>query len=123
MHSSSREEIVEVLDALEAGYKRALDLTFDALGRGLQVTLGRQRNRHDERPNDHAWTKPKRRGEVAASVMPVSIPDWQTLMRPVLVATDGGEPKSQAQIRDIVAPALGLCVEAVEVQLFSEFSW
>ena len=31
MRSSSREEIVEVLDALEAGYKRALDLTFDAL--------------------------------------------------------------------------------------------
>ncbi|HEY2198014.1 MAG TPA: 13E12 repeat family protein, partial [Mycobacterium sp.] len=31
MRSSSREEIVEVLDALEAGYKRALDLRFDAL--------------------------------------------------------------------------------------------
>jgi hypothetical protein len=31
MRSSSREEIVEVLDALEAGYKRALDLKFDAL--------------------------------------------------------------------------------------------
>jgi hypothetical protein len=31
MRSSSREEIVEVLDGLEAGYKRALDLTFDAL--------------------------------------------------------------------------------------------
>jgi hypothetical protein len=31
MRSSSREEIVEVLDALEAGYKRALDLTFDVL--------------------------------------------------------------------------------------------
>jgi hypothetical protein len=31
MDSSSREEIVEVLDALEAGYKRALDLTFDVL--------------------------------------------------------------------------------------------
>src|ERR1700724_2836822 len=31
MCSSSREEIVEVLDALEAGYKRALDLTFDVL--------------------------------------------------------------------------------------------
>src|SRR6202035_5574533 len=28
---SSREEIVEVLDALEADYKRALDLTFDVL--------------------------------------------------------------------------------------------
>ncbi|MGB9250114.1 MAG: 13E12 repeat family protein [Mycobacterium sp.] len=31
MCSSSREEIVEVLDALEAGYKRALDMTFDVL--------------------------------------------------------------------------------------------
>jgi Domain of unknown function (DUF222) len=31
MRSSSRVEIVEVLDALEADYKRALDLTFDAL--------------------------------------------------------------------------------------------
>ncbi len=31
MRSSGREEIVEVLDALEAGYKRALDLTFDVL--------------------------------------------------------------------------------------------
>jgi hypothetical protein len=31
MRSSSREEVVAVLDALEAEYKRALDLTFDAL--------------------------------------------------------------------------------------------
>ena len=31
MRASSREEIVEVLDALEADYKRALDLTFDVL--------------------------------------------------------------------------------------------
>ena len=31
MRSSSREEIVEVFDALEAGFKRALDLTFDVL--------------------------------------------------------------------------------------------
>jgi hypothetical protein len=31
MRSNGREEIVEVLDALEADYKRALDLTFDAL--------------------------------------------------------------------------------------------
>src|SRR5580698_1300753 len=31
MCSSSREEIVEVLDVLDAGYKRALDLTFDVL--------------------------------------------------------------------------------------------
>src|SRR5271156_5691895 len=31
MRSSSREEIVEVFDALEAGFKRALDLRCDAL--------------------------------------------------------------------------------------------
>ncbi|HEY6818062.1 MAG TPA: DUF222 domain-containing protein, partial [Mycobacterium sp.] len=31
MSASSREEIVEVLDALETEYKRALDLTFDVL--------------------------------------------------------------------------------------------
>ncbi|MDT5023374.1 MAG: hypothetical protein QOI33_3898 [Mycobacterium sp.] len=31
MRSSSREEIVEALDVLEAGYKHALDLTFDML--------------------------------------------------------------------------------------------
>src|SRR5947209_12739268 len=31
MRSSSREEVVEVLDVLEAGYKHALDLTFDVL--------------------------------------------------------------------------------------------
>ena len=31
MRSSSREDIIEALDALEADYKRALDLTFDAL--------------------------------------------------------------------------------------------
>src|SRR6201991_1161207 len=31
MRSSGREEIVEILDELEADYKRALDLTFDAL--------------------------------------------------------------------------------------------
>ena len=31
MRSSSRDEIVEVLDVLEAGCKRALDLTFDVL--------------------------------------------------------------------------------------------
>jgi hypothetical protein len=31
MRSSSREEIVDVFDALEADYKRALDLTFDVL--------------------------------------------------------------------------------------------
>jgi len=32
----------------------------------------------------------------------VAIPDFQTLMRPVLVAIQGDEPKSHAQIRDIV---------------------
>ena len=31
MRSSSREEIVEVFDALEADFKRARDLSFDAL--------------------------------------------------------------------------------------------
>src|ERR1700712_3435568 len=31
MRSSSREEVVAVLDALEAAYKRALDMTFDVL--------------------------------------------------------------------------------------------
>src|SRR6201994_2870094 len=31
MRSSTQEEIVEVLDALEAGMKRAVDLTFDVL--------------------------------------------------------------------------------------------
>ena len=31
MRSSSREEIVEVFDALKADFKRALDLSFDAL--------------------------------------------------------------------------------------------
>jgi restriction system protein len=49
--------------------------------------------------------------------MSVSIPDFQTLMRPVLIAIDGGEPKSQAQIRDIVAPALGVSDEDRQVML------
>jgi restriction system protein len=49
--------------------------------------------------------------------MYVSIPDFQTLMRPVLVAIDGDEPKSQAQIRDIVAPALGVSDEDRQVML------
>ena len=39
MRSSSREEIVEVLDALEAGYKRALDLTFDVLTTPERLTV------------------------------------------------------------------------------------
>ena len=39
------------------------------------------------------------------------IPDFQTLMLPVLVAIEGDEPKSHAQIRDIVAPALNVSDE------------
>src|SRR6202012_2146390 len=42
---------------------------------------------------------------------------FQTLMRPVLVAIGGGEPKSQAQIRDIVASALGVSDEDRQVML------
>jgi restriction system protein len=38
-------------------------------------------------------------------------------MRPVLVAIQGDEPKSQAQIRDIVAPALGVSDEDRQVML------
>lgn len=38
----------------------------------------------------------------------VAIPDFQTLMRPVLVAVQGDEPKSNAQIRDTVATALNV---------------
>ena len=47
----------------------------------------------------------------------MAIPDFQTLMRPVLVAVDGGQPKSAAQIRDIVAPALGVSDEDRQVML------
>lgn len=36
----------------------------------------------------------------------MGIPDFQTLMRPVLVAIDGDEPVSTAQIRDAVAAAM-----------------
>ncbi len=39
------------------------------------------------------------------------IPDFQTAMRPALVAIDGDEPKSHAQIRDSVAAALGVTDE------------
>ena len=39
MRSSSREEIVEVLDALEADYKRALDMTFDVLTTPERLTV------------------------------------------------------------------------------------
>src|SRR5712672_4574108 len=38
-------------------------------------------------------------------------------MRPALVAIDGGEPKSQAQIRDIVASAVGVSDEDRQVML------
>ena len=47
----------------------------------------------------------------------VSIPDFQTLMRPVLVAVDGEVPKSHAQIRDVVAPVLGVSDEDRQVML------
>ncbi len=39
MRSSSREEIVEVLDALEAAHKRARDLTFDVLTTPERLTV------------------------------------------------------------------------------------
>lgn len=38
-------------------------------------------------------------------------------MRPVLVAIEGDEPKSHGQIRDIVAPALGVTDEDRQVML------
>jgi restriction system protein len=47
----------------------------------------------------------------------VPIPDFQTLMRPVLVAIEGDEPKSHAQIRDTVAPALNVSDEDRQVML------
>jgi restriction system protein len=47
----------------------------------------------------------------------VPIPDFQTLMRPVLVAVDGEVPKSHAQIRDVVAPVLGVSDEDRQVML------
>jgi restriction system protein len=49
--------------------------------------------------------------------LPVSIPDFQTLMRPVLVAIQGDEPKSHAQIRDTVASALNVSDEDRQVML------
>ncbi|KAA8957418.1 restriction endonuclease [Mycobacterium sp.] len=45
------------------------------------------------------------------------IPDFQTLMRPVLVAIEGDEPKSHAQIRDLVAPTLNVSDEDRQVML------
>ena len=41
----------------------------------------------------------------------VAIPDFQTAMRPALVAIDGDDPKSHAQIRDAVAATLGVTDE------------
>ena len=39
------------------------------------------------------------------------IPDFQTAMRPALLAIDGDEPKSHSQIRDSVATVLGVTYE------------
>ena len=47
----------------------------------------------------------------------VPIPDFQTLMRPVLVAVDGEVAKSYTQIRDVVAPVLGVSDEDRQVML------
>ena len=47
----------------------------------------------------------------------VGIPDFQTLMRPVLVAIQGDEPKSTGQIRDTVATALNVSDEDRQVML------
>ena len=38
----------------------------------------------------------------------MAIPDFQTMMRPVLLAVEGDEPRSTAQIRDAVATALNI---------------
>ncbi|UXA12374.1 restriction endonuclease [Mycobacterium sp. SMC-8] len=47
----------------------------------------------------------------------MGIPDFQSLMRPVLVAIQGDEPKSHAQIRDTVAAALNISDEDRQVML------
>ena len=47
----------------------------------------------------------------------MAIPDFQTLMRPVLVAVDGEVAKSYAQIRDVVAPVLGVSDDDRQVML------
>lgn len=52
-----------------------------------------------------------------ANVAFVGIPDFQTLMRPVLVAIEGDEPKSHAQIRDAVAKALNVSDEDRQIML------
>jgi restriction system protein len=46
-----------------------------------------------------------------ATVDLMAIPDFQTMMRPVLVAIDGDEPRSTAQIRDEIAAALNISDE------------
>ena len=45
------------------------------------------------------------------------IPDFQTMMRPVLVAIEGDEPQSTAQIRDMVATVLNISDEERLVML------
>jgi restriction system protein len=46
-----------------------------------------------------------------ATVNPMAIPDFQTMMRPVLVAIEGDEPQSTAQIRDMTATVLNISDE------------
>jgi restriction system protein len=46
-----------------------------------------------------------------ATVNLVAIPDFQTMMRPVLVSLDGDEPRSTSQIRDEIATALNISDE------------
>ena len=50
-------------------------------------------------------------------MLSVPIPDFQTAMRPTLVAIDGDEPKSHAQIRDSVAAALGVTDEERQLMI------
>ena len=47
----------------------------------------------------------------------MAVPDYQTLMRPALVATDANEPQGQPQIRDTVAAAMNLTDEDRQVLL------
>ncbi len=46
-----------------------------------------------------------------ATVNLMPIPDFQTMMRPVLVAIEGDEPQSTAQIRDMIATMLNISDE------------
>jgi restriction system protein len=52
-----------------------------------------------------------------ATVKLMAIPDFQTMMRPVLVAIEGDEPQSTAQIRDMVATVLNISDEERQVML------